>query len=189
MIDSAIGQVAGQLNQALRRAFGQGEDFVAVSQLREPDGTAAPAAANKLTVFLCSVERESVVGASGGPSIGLRAARFQEPVHLNLLVMFAANFGAGNYLEALKLLSSTVAFFQGRPTFDHHNAPDLDPRISRVSMEIENLGITDLSNLWGMLGGNYLPSVLYRMRMLSLDSSQLAAVSPRVTEPVVGVQR
>ena len=189
MIDSAIGQVASQLNQALRRAFGEGEDFVAVSQLREPDGSAAPAAANKLAVFLCNVERESVVGGGMPGAAGLRAARFQDPVHLNLLVMFAANFGGSNYVEALKLLSSTVAFFQGRPSFDHHNTPDLDPRISRVTMEIENLGITDLSNLWGMLGGNYLPSVLYRMRMLSLDSSQLASMGTRAKTPVVSVQR
>lgn len=185
MIDSAMGEVASQLNQALRRAFGGGEDFVAVAPLRDTDGAVARPAVNKIAVFLCGVEHETLAQNAAPAAGGLRAARRHEAVHLNLLVLFAAHFDSSHYPEALKLLSATVAFFQGRPTFDHHDTPELDPRISKLTMEIENLGITDLSNLWGMLGGHYQPSVLYRMRMLSLDSGHLAALQPRVARPEV----
>jgi len=190
MIDTAIAQVASQLNQALKRQFMVGEDLVVTSNLHEQDGTVATQVANKVAVFLVNIERESVPGAGGGGGGNgiLRSTLSPPPVHLNLMVMFAANFGGGNYPEALKFLSSIVAFFQGRPVFTHQNSPELDPRIDKLTLEIENLSVSDLSNLWGVLSGKYLPSVLYRMRMLSLDASQLTAQLPRVTQPDVRVR-
>lgn len=188
MIDAAIVQVASQLNQALKRQFMSAEDLVAVCNLHEQDGTPTVQAANKLAVFLVSVEREAVpAGPAFGGHLG-RIALGAQPVHLNLMVMFAANFGGSNYTEALKLLSSTVSFFQGRPVFTQQNTPDLDPRLDRLTLEIENLSISDLGNLWGMLSGKYLPSVLYRMRLVSIDASLVQAQLPRVTSPAVGLR-
>ena len=183
MIDAAIVQVAQQLNQALKRQFLVGEDLVVTSNLHEQDGTVATAAVNKVAVFLVNIERESVPGGDGSSRGMQRSPLKANAVHLNLLVMFAANFGGGNYPEALKLLASIVTFFQGRPLFNHQNSPELDSRIDKLTLEIENLSISDLSNLWGILSGKYLPSVLYRMRMLTLDASQLTAQLPRVVQP------
>lgn len=189
MIDTAIAQLAGQLNQALKRQFMVGEDLVVVSHLHEQDGTVAPQVVNKVAAFLVNIEREAVPGGGNSSSAGLlRQAQQAPPVHLNLMLMFAANFGGATYPEALKFLSATVQFFQGRPVFNHQNTPDLDPRIDKLTLEIENLGLSDLSNLWGVLGGTYLPSVLYRVRMVSLDAGQLQAQLPRVSQPTVGVR-
>jgi hypothetical protein len=190
MIDAAIAQVAGQLNQALKRQFSVGEDLVAVCNLNEQDGSVATQAVNKVAAFLVNIEREAVPGSGGGGggTSMLRMASQSQPVHLNLLVMFAANFGGSNYPEALKFLSSTVSFFQSRPVFNHQNAPDLDHRIDKLTLEIENLSLSDLSNLWGILSGKYMPSVLYRMRLVSIDASQINALLPRIAQPEVGVR-
>ena len=99
--------------------------------------------------------------------------------------MYVANFTGVKYPEALKLLSFTAAFFQGRPMFDQQNTPGLEPGIDRLTVELENLSIADLGNLWGILGGRYLPSLVYRMRMLVIDSERLEAQVPRVLEPAV----
>ncbi|MGY4829216.1 DUF4255 domain-containing protein [Sphaerotilaceae bacterium SBD11-9] len=189
MIDSAIGLIAAQLNQALRRAFQVGEDLVVVSNLVEQDGGVAPTVANKLAVFLVNLERETLPYPSGSrPSMpSERMALNHPPVYLNLLVMFAANFGGSNYPEALKFISSTVAFFQGRPVIDHQNTPELDRRIDKLVLDIENLSLSDLSNLWGMLSGKYLPSVLYRVRMVTVDSGQLAGQAPMIGRARTGV--
>lgn len=188
MIDAAIGQIASQLNQALKRAFPGGEDLVVVSSLCEQDGKLAKDVDNKLVVFLVNIEREAVPcqsARSGGT--GSRFAFANEPVHLNLLVMFAAHFSA-NYPDALKLIASTVSFFQGRPVFDHQNTPELDTRIAKLTLDIENLSLSDLSNLWGVLSGKYLPSVLYRLRMVSIDAGQISSIAPRVVRVETGAQ-
>jgi hypothetical protein len=111
---------------------------------------------------------------------GDRVALSSRPVCLNLMVMFAAQFAAANYAEALKLISATIAFFQSRPLFDHHNTPDLDPRIDRLALDIENLALGDLGNVWGLLGGRYVPSVFYKMRMVSIDAGEVSAEVPLV---------
>lgn len=187
MIDAAIAEISGQLNQALKREFPSGsEQRVVVCNLHGQDGSVAIEAAEKVVVFLVNVERESVPG--GGATGGGRGTGRPDPVHLNLLVMVAANYGGKNYDQALRHLSSAVAFFQGRPVFNHQNSPELDPRIDRLTMEIENLSLSDLSNLWGVLSGKYLPSVLYRMRLLCIDVGQPGARVPRIVRPEASVR-
>ncbi len=185
MIHAAISHTATALNQALGRAFTLSEELVVVSSLYEPDGSMAANVHNKLAVFLVNIERDTMPGQlpRQNPASG-RQARLPAPVTLNLLLMFAANFSASNYTEALKFVASTIAFFQSRPVLDHHNTPGLDPRIDRLALDIENLGLSDLSNLWGTFGGRYMPSVLYRMRLVTLDAGQLDAQVPVVRQPV-----
>lgn len=185
MIAAAIMCVRDELNQAMRRRFPSTEDVVVVSNLFEPDGTPVVHATDKLCMFLVNVEREaspqrSMVRAGGlSGTTGL----YQPPVFLNLMVMFAATFSGAKYPEALKFISATTAFFQGRPVFDAANTPGLDRGIERLSFEIENLSIADLGNLWGVLGGRYVPSLLMRARMVVIDSSQLTQQIPAVTRP------
>lgn len=190
MIDSAILHVGAQLNQALRRSLEISEDVVEVSHVLEQDGTVAPNINNKLVLFLVNIERDGSVsshpGRAGQPGGGVLAQGFPT-VHLNLYVMVAAYFPGPNYREALKFVSGAIQFFQGNPVFTHRNTPDLDRRIQRLSMEIENLGLQELSHLWGVLGGKYLPSILYKMRMVSVDSGDLDRLIPRVSDPMAGV--
>jgi hypothetical protein len=96
--------------------------------------------------------------------------------------MMAANFGAGNYAEALKSISQAISFFQQQTSFDLKNSPGLDPRIEKLILDIENLKIPDLNNLWGLLGGRYLPSVFYKVRMITVDSEAIIGQVPVITK-------
>jgi hypothetical protein len=183
MIDLALQHVAAQLNDALRRRFGVPDDLVVTCGLHEADGNAATDAANKLAVFLVNVERDTMPMRQLAASGAGRLVATREPVFLNLLVMFTANFGGSNYREALKLLAATIGFFQAHPVFDRASSPGLDARFERITLEIENLNTAQLSNLWGILGGRYLPSVLYRMRTVTIDEGQVTGQAPRVQRP------
>lgn len=191
MIDAAIGQIAHQLNIAMRRSFRVADDLVVVSNLLEQDGSVATNASNKLAVFLVNIERETLpfppARGARPATPGGRLGVVKAPVHLNLSVMFAANFACSNYAEALKLISTAIAFFQSRPVLDHENTPDLDPRIDRLVLDIENLSLSDLSNLWGILSGKYLPSIVYRVRLVTIDANQLDSQVAPVSQPQVGV--
>ncbi len=189
MIATAIAGIASQLNQSLRRTFRVSEDLVVVSNLSEHDGNLVAQVSNKLVLFLVNIEKDSMPyrpSALSHTAVG-RAGLQQAPVHLNLMLMFAATFSGANYPEALKFISHTIGFFQSRPVFDHQNTPDLDARISKLMLDIENLAISDLSNLWGILGGKYMPSVLYRMRVIAIDAAQLSGQAPHVSQSQAGV--
>jgi hypothetical protein len=192
MLEAAIGLIATQLNQALRSAFHVSEDLVVVSNLVDLNGNPPTTAGNKLVVFVANIERETVVAGQGmraavGGGERDAVAQTSAAVHLNLMLMFAANFGGNQYTEALKFIAATVAFFQGRALFDHHNSPDLDPRIERLVLDMESLDLSELAQLWGILGGKYVPSVLYRMRMISFDSGHITQVVPRVARALGSV--
>ena len=190
MIDAAMSLLAGQLNQHLRRVFRASEDVVVLSNLLEPDGSVVPLVTNKVALFLVGVERDTTAQRSPEPGGlgGLSRLQGYAPIHLNLLVMCAANFSGSSYKEALKFLSGAITFMQGRPVMDHHNTPDMDPRLERLVLAIENLSTNELHGLWGIHGGRYLPSVLYRVRMVSLDSQQIASRETFIRETDVGVQ-
>lgn len=172
VIDTALRLVANELDQALRSSVDGGAPLVTLSNLTDSSGGAIPEANDRLVVFLVNIEREDVPTRTAN-AVDRGQQRFASrmpPVDLSLLVMFAANFSGSNYSEALKLISSTIAFFQSKPLFTHHNTPGLAQGIEQLSLSIENLDTTDISNLWGIFGGRYIPSVMYRLRLVEIDA-------------------
>jgi len=180
MINSAILHLTNYLNQYLKRTFDLNEDIVALSNIVEQDGTVATNVTNKLVVCLVNIEKDST--SVNLPKRGMmpsdKAVMGYPSVHLNLYLMFAAHFSGNNYSEALKFLSHTISFFQRNPVFDHQNTPDLDRRIHQLALDIENLDTKDLSSLWSILSGKYLPSILYKVRMLSFAADDIKAQIP-----------
>ena len=185
MIDAAITHIAKELNQYLKRSFALSEDIVVVSNILEQDGTVAAHVNNKVVVFLVNIEKDSVpFRPMGGVSGAIdRTLMSSPPIFLNLYLMFAGYFSGSNYQEGLKFISTTIGFFQGQPMFDHHNSPDLDNNIDKLILDIENLDMRDLSTLWGVLSGHYLPSVLYKVRMISIDSGAVRREITSVKKP------
>jgi len=188
VIDAALNLIAGQLNQHFRRVFQVTEDMAVTASLFEPDGSPNPLIANRLAVFLTGIERDGTFAqaAPSQPAMGTRLEAYPA-VHLNLLVMIAANFAGSSYKEALKFLAGSITFLQGKPIMDHQNAPEMDPSLERLVLAIENLGTQDLHGLWGIHGGRYLPSVLYRVRTVSLDANQVLGRAPSIRQLDTGV--
>ncbi|MGR9577844.1 DUF4255 domain-containing protein [Pandoraea sputorum] len=189
MINAAVGHLAGRLNEHLKQTYTLDGDIVTMSGLVDVSGQAVANTSNRLVVMLTHIERDSgpvrkgIPGDAGASSLSLGVA----PLYLNLYVMVAANFSGGHYEDSLKLISAAIAFFQRNPVFDHRSSPSLDPRIDRLMLEIENLDIRELSNLWTMLGGKYLPSVLYKVRLMAPDTGDITGTVPTVRAPVPAI--
>lgn len=81
------------------------------------------------------------------------------------------------------MIAGTIGHFQARPVLDHQNTPELDPRIDRLALDIANLSITELSQLWSILSGKYLPSVLYRVRLVAVDQQAASGQTRPIVEP------
>ena len=189
MINAAISHLAVQLNQQLRNNFQLVEDVAVVSNLVELDGSVAPAAGNKLVLTLVNIEKDTLpsrpqTGARGRDD---RMLQTSAPLFVNIYVMLSANFSGGNYTEGLKYISHAIAFFQQRPMFDQLGSPGLDARIDRLILDIENLPVAELNNLWSLLGGRYLPSMYYKVRMLAIDARALTGQVPVITDARPGV--
>ena len=185
MIQAAINHLATQLNAYLKRTNNLMEDIVVVSSLLEADGSAAAHANNKLILFLTNIEKDTVPQRASQRVAGSdgRGIASSQPLYLNLYIMLAANFSGANYAESLKFISKAISYFQIHSIFDRQSSPDMDARIDRLVLDIENLNIQDLSNMWGLFGGKYLPSVYYRVRMISLTPDNIVAQIPLASKP------
>ena len=92
---------------------------------------------------------------------------YQNPkVHLNLYLLFSANL---DYAESLKRISLIIQFFQHRNVFTPLTAPSMPAGIDELVLDLYTTSFQDLNNLWGVMGSRYLPSVMYKMRLITIS--------------------
>lgn len=176
MIYEALEATADSLNDYFSNRFGQPEEKVILSNIVNQDGSPAVTETDKVLVTLVNIQEEKIT-AHRNTSRGIG----NQSVNLYLYVMFSAYFTETNYPEALKFLSAIVSFFQGNPVMNHSNTPGLDGDIDKLVFEIVNQDLQNLSHLWGAIGGKYLPSVLYKIRMVSINEGNVSLEAPRFT--------
>ena len=158
----------------------------------DAEGKTPAGVRNRLAIFVAGITHDTMARGVPGPGADAwRGARAVSPmpVHLTVHLMLASSFDPENYLESLKILSHAVQFFQVHPVFDRISAPEMDRAIEQLSLEIENLDTDGVSQLWGILGGRYLPSVLYRMRTVTIDAGALTAETLVIRAPARAPRR
>lgn len=102
-------------------------------------------------------------------------------VHLYLTLLFTSVRRAGAYGLSLQDLQNVIGVFQKKFVFDHANTPALNANIEKLILDMVSLNLQQLHEIWSVLGGRYFPSVVYRMRMVTID--HLATVNgPLVKE-------
>jgi len=103
-------------------------------------------------------------------------------IKLNLYVLISANFqnntdndSTNDYVEGLKQLSFIISFFQAKNVFTPENSPkltDYDPNLKKLVVELYSYSFEQLYNFWSVIGAKYLPSVLYKIRMLTFQERE-----------------
>lgn len=166
MIYSAVTSISDLVNDYFERRFGQSEEKVVVSNIVNPDGSMAVTEPDKIILSLINLQQETV-GQKNHSSGTYR------PINMNLYLLFSASFNDGNYPEGLRYLSGVISYFQGTKVINHQNTPDLDNNIEKLTFEIVNQDLQNLSHLWGTIGGKYLPSILYKVRMVTFQEGLL----------------
>ena len=104
-------------------------------------------------------------------------------IYLNLYVLFAVNLSS--YTESLKRLSFIIQFFQYQNVFTLLSSPDLPVGVEKLIMDLNTLSFQDMNNLWGILGSKYLPSVMYKMRMISISEEFAQGNAPLLHEIII----
>lgn len=102
------------------------------------------------------------------------------PVQLNLYGLFSAH--SATYPTALEVLSYIIQCFQAQRTFSSDTHPNLNARIGKLNVDLFNLSFEQLNHLWSTLGGKYLPSVLYKIRLVRIEDGTNQAVGEPIRE-------
>lgn len=181
MLDSALTFLRDEINAYINLKTSPDTDRLVLNHLVGENGEYS---IDDLGMTLVNLEEDRT--SQPLPRIQENAAggfdRRMPEVKMNLYVLFAANWSGttNNYNEALKHIGFVVTFFQSRNLFSPANSPSLPDGIEKLSAELVSLSFEQQNNLWGALGAKYLPSVLYRLRVLYLEDTIAPLTGERV---------
>lgn len=179
MLNKVLNFLKKELNSAISLP-GQPETVVLASIVNEKgelniqDG--------QLSVMLVNIEEEKFlkVQVQRERRTGDQIQFANPEIKLNLLVLLAANPGVNNYPAALNSLSNAITFFQGTSFFDKTAFPELAPEIEQFSVELFSLTLEQQNQLWASLGAKYLPSVVYKIRLIVIDKGLFGLNKPLI---------
>jgi len=182
LLQSTLELLRDRLDAAFQIADPRSEEWVALTNPVDPDGRVSESARNKLVMALVGLQSDKTAGSFPGtmPVAGDQFAMVSAPLNVNAFVLFVANFSDSNYPTGLGMLSRAIGFFQQNPVFTHDRLPGLAPEIDKIALDFVSLDLTQTNHLMGMLGLKYLPSALYRLRMLPFASDAIAGLVPAV---------
>ena len=181
MIVEAIALLLAQLNEFIAQADGTvGAPTQAVSgniaQLDRQE--VATELENQIVLSLVNLEEERALknGQTAFPLGTGDVAYRNRPIHLNLFLLFTANYR--NYTTALRRLSQVLTFFQGKQKFTFANSPGpTAPRSGIVDfslvMDLLSLSFEEVNHLWGFLGTKESPFAIYRGRLVVVADQRL----------------
>jgi Pvc16 N-terminal domain len=126
--------------------------------------------AGKAILSLVNVEEDKVAKQQENFSRSDSSTVYKSPpLYLNMYVLFSIN--KPEYDDCLQWLGHIMQFFQHQNVFTPITHPNLDPKIPRVVVDLFSLNFEQVNHLWSTLGGKYMPSVLYKIRQISVDEN------------------
>lgn len=147
-------------------------EVLTLSRMTDQDGNLQ---FSNLGMVLTNIEEERIHKAQTPytKSAGGALQKVNPELKLNLYVLIASH-SSDNHNTGLIRLGHVVDFFQLKHVFSRQTAPTLPDGISRLVVELITLTFEQQNHLWGTLGSKYMPSVLYKVRMLTVQASAQA---------------
>lgn len=171
MIDHILKAIAADLNHFFKLSLGTNDSIVTISNLINQNGQIPPNLSNKLICSLINIEQEKLRELTiNKPSQNILK---NPPVGLNLYLLFTSNFEAENYMQGLNYLSRLVSFLYDKSVLTPQNNPNLPSNVLKVTFEFANVNATELNKIWGALGAKYMPSAIYKIRVIMSDNNLL----------------
>jgi len=162
-----------------------------IARLDDPDITTMN---DKVVLSLLNLDEE--VTLKNHPNVRFNNGETiykNKPVNLNIYVLFSAN--RTGYSKSLTALSCVIEFFQSKNVFTQTNTL-LNPTITALANIKEFKFLVDLytptfeqlNYIWGTLGGKSLPSVMYKVSLLKIESDAIKDKGTSISEMTKTIQ-
>lgn len=198
MIMDGLVLIASELNEYIRnRVDLSRENHVFLSSIVDGTGN-NQSPKDAITITLTSVEEECTNKAQRFNRVQQDSAyTYSEPeLRLNLFIIVSVrpeknSDGIDKYTDALSLLSMAAHFFQSHRHFDQSKIqnPKVSDDLRRVIVELRSVGFESQSYIWGIHGGQYLPSLLYKVSVIHIHEDTATKEVPVVETVEVNADR
>ncbi|WP_296702037.1 DUF4255 domain-containing protein [Algoriphagus sp.] len=174
MIDQVLSAVVGLVNDQI----GNVEPEVILGNLSLLDSSQQGAESNitdRVVVSVINIQEESSLRNNPAnkqiyDTVGLPRGVSRNPgIYLNVFVLIGAN--KEQYNIGLQRISQVISFFQANSIFTETHIPGLTNfGLDKILFELYSTSFEELNQLWGIMGGKYIPSVVYKMRLAYFSS-------------------
>lgn len=182
MIQKALHFTHGILDQFIKNFFGLNESSVVLNNIIDANGSVPHLNQNKIVISLINIERETLkpfyVRNQRLPDGNY--ADISPTERYNLYVLITSNFD--NYNETLKFLNAVILFFQTNPSFDSNQFPSFPIELYKLDFNIEKMNYQEMHSLWTSMGAKFQPSIIYKTRLVSIQSDNVKSFEPEISE-------
>ena len=182
MISKALQFTNTSLNQFLKNKFGLSDDVVITNRIIDQNGTVPVENQNKVIISIVHVGQETVKSFYNRNNRMTNGNYENKPIgeRYNIYILIAPNFE--EYNETLKFLNASIQFFQINGALDANTSSTIPKGITRLEFEFEKGdGYLQMHNLWSALGAKYQPSVIYKMKLISIASNEVRSFEAEIT--------
>lgn len=160
------------------------EKFVQLGNISQLESTASAANADLRTKVILTVvnidEEKTLKNSPFYVRQGEAVVKRNPTVFLNLYVLVSC--ADEDYETALTQISRVIGFFQQKYVFTADNAnpnvPFPEEHVEKIILDLFSLNFEQINHLWGILGGKYIPSVLYKLRLIPFQQSEAEDAHP-----------
>jgi len=187
MISEALSTIVGLINNYI--SPGHTDDPLVLANIsRVNDGDDfSTNMKDKLVLSIVNLEEDRVAKSQENFIKENNLIKYKNPpIHLNLTVLFAATH---DYDKAIPLLEKIIRFFQIKYVFTPGNTPELQEanelngiNIEKIIFEWINLNLEQVHQLWTTLGGHYMPSLVFKIRMITIDERVITSEALPIKE-------
>lgn len=168
------------LQQFLQNKFDLDEDIVISNNLIDADGSIPQKNKNKVIISLINLEHETSkpFNVSNKKLHDGNFAMNAPSNRYNLDILVTANFD--DYNETLKFLNAVILFFQINQAIDSSTNSNIPKEITKLVFDLEKNSYHQMHSLWTAMGAKYRPSVIYKMRMITLQDDRIKEEIPAI---------
>ncbi|MEP7109464.1 MAG: DUF4255 domain-containing protein [Ferruginibacter sp.] len=143
-------------------------EFGNVSRALDDSSNSDPVITDKAILSLVNIEEDRVAKQQENYFKSDTTTVYRNPpLFLNLYLLFSVN--KPDYQKSLEIIGTIMQFFQYQNVFTPLTHPGLSQKIQRIIVDLYTLNFEQVNHLWSTLGGKYLPSVMYKVRQITID--------------------
>lgn len=168
--------------------FGLDESITVLNHLVNQDGSYPQKNQNKMVITLINLDYDTnkQYQDTQHKARDNGIVKTNPAIQFNIDLLFTASFD--DYEEALKFLNATIAFFQSHNSLNSKTTPDIPSGIKILNFEIENASYFEIHNLWSAMGAKYQPSIIYKVRHVTVQGNEIKSIVAAVTDVNAKVQ-
>jgi len=183
MIGQFINFLKDDINSFISSKKGVEDNFVVFANLNNVIESTQNSD-NKIVITIVNIEEEKLIQSPDNYIKSKTEVKYKNPpVWLNFICLFTFYTRSIENYDGIDMLANVVQYFQSRPRINKITAvvPANFPVLyDDFRAEFVSLNYEQTNYLWGLFGGKYHPSVVYKFKTIPIDNLDITPGGPPI---------